>query len=292
MHRKQIRRRRATALGLIALSFVLLTIYFGETTSGVLHSVQRGAMEVVSPLQDLASGAIKPARDLVNWFGDSFEAKDENEQLERDLRDARLRLARLEQAAAENEQLRALTDFRRSEAFPDGMQPVTARVIVRSPTEWFGRVTIDKGKSSGIRVNQPVIANGALAGRVTSVSGHAAQITLLTDSSSGVAGMISGKRIVGVVRPRAGGEAAAGELMLGFIRQTGTIREGNMVVTAGTVDDPTKIASLFPAGIPIGRVAAVNLEERELYGRVRVEPFVDMQELDIVQVLTRRGGRS
>ncbi|MBI4897304.1 MAG: rod shape-determining protein MreC [Actinobacteria bacterium] len=286
-NRKQIRRRRFTALGLIVVSIALLTAYFNEAASGALHSIQRGAMEVLSPLQDLASGAIKPARDLVNWVGDSFDAKSENKKLKRQLTDARIQAARLQQADSENKKLRALVGFNESDRFPGGRSPVVARVIVRSPTDWFARVTIDKGSSAGVRVNQPVIADGALAGKVTSVSGHAAQVTLLTDSSSGVGAVVSGKNILGIVQTGSGGEVGAEDLQLSYIRQRGTIRVGNMVVTSGTVSDPALVKSLFPAGIPIGSVSKVDLEERQLYGRVHLTPFADMRDLRIVEVLTR-----
>ncbi|MGH2905999.1 MAG: rod shape-determining protein MreC [Solirubrobacterales bacterium] len=290
-NRKQIRRRRATAVGLVALSFVLLTAYFNEAAGGALHSIQRGAMEVLSPLQSLASGAIKPARDAVNWVGDSVHAKGENDDLKRQLTDARIQEARLEQAATENQQLRNLVKFNETDAFPAGRTPISARVIVRSPTEWYGRVTINKGSSSGVHVNQPVIADGALAGRVTSVSPHAAQVTLLTDSTSGVAATVSGKNILGIVKTGAGGQAGADDLQLTYIRQRGTIRVGNMVVTSGTVVDPSLVKSLFPPGIPIGSVSKVDLEERQLYNRVHIKPFVDMHDIQIVEVLAKKGGR-
>lgn len=288
-NRQKIRRRRATALGLIGISIALLTVYFGETTSGVLHTIQRGAMEVLSPLQDLANGAVKPARDLVNWVGDSFDAKSENKQMKRDLTDARIQAARLLRADSENKQLRALLDFNQGDTFPSGRKPVVAHVIVRSPTEWFGRVTIDKGSSSGVRVNQPVIADGALAGKVTSVSGHAAQVTLLTDSASGVASMVAGKSILGIVKTGAGGSAGTGDLQLAYIPQRGAIRLGNIVVTSGTVSEPNQVDSLFPAGIPIGEISEVNGEERRLYGRVHLKPFVDMRDVQILEVLTAKG---
>ena len=47
------------------------------------------------------------------------------------------------------------------QGFPQGTQPVTARVIARSPTVWYSSIKIDKGSSDGVRVNQPVIAAGS-----------------------------------------------------------------------------------------------------------------------------------
>jgi len=289
-NRKQIRRRRATAIGLVGVCIVLLTAYFNEATGGVLHSIQRGAMEVLSPLQNLASGAIKPARDAVNWVGDSIHAKGENDTLKRELADARIQQARLEQASSENQQLRSLVKFNDSNQFPSGYSTVAARVIVRSPTEWYARVNINKGSSSGIRLNQPVIADGALAGKITTVAPNSSQVTLLTDSSSGVAATIASKSILGVVKTGAGGEAGADDLLLNYIRQRGTIQVGDMVETVGTVSAPSLVDSLFPPGIPIGSVSKVDTEERQLYNRVHLKPFVDMHNIQIVEVLVKKRG--
>jgi rod shape-determining protein MreC len=289
--RRQIRRRRLTAGGLVALCLLIVTMYFGEAAGGALHTMQRGAMEVLSPLQSLASGAVKPFRDGVGWIGDSVDAKGENKKLRMQLADARIEQARLQQAATENSQLRALLGFKDSGTFPAGRSTVTARVIARSPTEWYGRVTINAGSSKGVRVNDPVIAagdqRGALVGRVTTVAGNAAQVTLLTDSTSGVAAVIAKRNILGVVKPGAGGEAGAEDLQLLYLLQRGAIRVGDMVVTSGTVEDPEKVDSIYPAGIPIGSVSRVEPEERRLYGRVHLEPFADMRDVQLVLVLTR-----
>lgn len=290
MQKNQIRRRRLTALALFALSIVLLTAYFSEGAGGALHALQRGAMEVVSPMQRLASGATKPLRDLVSWVGDSFDAKNENKQLRKDLLDARIATARLANAEQENEQLRKLAAFDKSDAFPEGRRPLGARVIVRSPSAWYARVTIDKGRGDGVRVNQPVISGDGLVGRVTTVAPSASQVTLITDAASGVAAIVPGPRILGIVRSRAGGEATADDLLLDFIRQRGELRPRQQVLTAGTVSTPDEVPSVFPAGIPIGEITAVDPEERDLYQRVHMRPYADMRSLQLVQVLVSSGG--
>lgn len=289
MQKNVIRRRRLTALALFALSIVLLTAYFSETAGGALHALQRGAMEVISPLQKLAGGAFKPVRDLTDWVGDSVDAKKDNEQLRKDLLDARVRAARLANAEQENTQLRKLAEFDDSDAFPAGRRPLGARVIVRSPSAWYGKVTIDKGRGDGIRLNQPVISGDGLVGRVTTVAPNVAQVTLITDSSSGVAAIVPGPRILGIVRARAGGEATAEDLLLDFIKQRGELRPGEQVVTAGNVSDPDDVPSVFPAGIPIGEITDVDPEERDLYQRVHMRPYADMRSLQLVQVLIPSG---
>jgi rod shape-determining protein MreC len=112
----------------------------------------------------------------------------------------------------------------------------------------------------------------------------------LTDSSSGVAALIAKRNILGVVKTGAGGEAGAEDLQMVFIQQRGAIRKGDMVVTSGTVEDPSRVDSIFPAGIPIGAVTEVVPEVRQLFKRVHLDPYADMRDVQIVQVLTR-GGR-
>jgi rod shape-determining protein MreC len=80
--RKTIRRRRAVFGTLVLASLALLTVWFGEPVGGgALHALQRGAQEVLSPIQTGASRALKPFRDAVGWTGDTLAAKGENERL-------------------------------------------------------------------------------------------------------------------------------------------------------------------------------------------------------------------
>src|ERR687891_1981262 len=96
MHDKAVRRRRAVLAVLVILSLFLLTAYFGESSGGGLHAVQRGAMEVLAPIQEGANRALKPFRDLFGWFGDTLDAKDERDRLKAERDRLRQDLARKE----------------------------------------------------------------------------------------------------------------------------------------------------------------------------------------------------
>src|SRR3954464_7222833 len=75
MHDRAVRRRRAVLVVLVAASLILLTAYYGESSDGRLHSVQRGAMSTLAPIQEGASRVLKPFRDLFGLFGDTLHAK-------------------------------------------------------------------------------------------------------------------------------------------------------------------------------------------------------------------------
>ena len=234
MYRKQVRRRRAVLVLLVVVSLVLLSTHFSEGSGGPLHGVQRGVATVLGPLEEGADRALKPVRDMSDWFGETFDARGENEELRDEVADLRQRVAKAESAVGENKELRDLVKLGPAGGI-QGRQAVAARVIGRSPTVWYSTVTIDRGSSSGVGVNDPVITGDGLAGRITD-----------TD-----------------------------------------IDEDQMVVTSGW--RAGHLTSLFPAGIEIGKVTEATVDEQETYQRVHVRPFVDLREMEIVQVLTEPG---
>jgi rod shape-determining protein MreC len=281
--KKVVRRRRAALAVSVGLSIALLTVYFGESGQGALHALQRGAQEALAPIETGASRALKPLRDFLGWAGDSLDAKSENEKLRDELEGLRQQLAQAQTARRDAAELRGLVGLQRQDGFPQGTEPVTARVIARSPTVWYSSVKIDKGSSDGIRRDQPVVAAGGLAGKVTRVTGGTAEVTLITDGSSAVSAQVVPAGATGIVRPEVGNPR---DLLLDFVQKGKRVTEGTTVVTSGFTS--SRVESLFPRGIPIGRVTKVDLDEIELYQRVHVAPFADLRRLDYLQVLTAK----
>jgi rod shape-determining protein MreC len=286
VYRKQVRRRRAVLVVLVTVSLILLSTQFSEGSGGPLHAVQRTIATVLSPLEEGAERALKPARDMFDWFGETFEARGENEELHDEVADLRDRVAEAESAVGENKELRALLKLGPSGGI-EGRQPVTARVIGRSPTVWYSTVTIDRGSSSGIHNDDPVITGDGLAGRVTETTSGTSQVTLITDHRSAVSAKVLPNGPSGVITPEVGDP---GRLLLDFIEEDREVEEGRMVVTAGW--RAGRLTSLFPYGIEIGKVTDATIDEQETYQRVHVQPFVDVREMEIVRVLTEPDGAS
>ncbi|MGZ5311802.1 MAG: rod shape-determining protein MreC [Solirubrobacterales bacterium] len=285
MYRKQVRRRRAVLLLLVVASLTLLSLYFREGSEGPFHRAQRGVAAALGPFEEVADRALKPARDFVNWFDETFEARGENEKLREDLAEARDQLAEAQAAAQQSGELAKLRELTGGGLIPPGREGVTARVIGRSPTLWYSTVTIDKGTSAGLRVNDPVVAADGLAGRVSATTKGTAQVTLITDLESSVTGRVLPAGASGVV------EATAGEpeeLFLNYVQRGDEVAEGQMVVTAGYASGT--LDSLFPPGIPVGEVIEATVEEKQAYQRVRLEAFADLRDMEFVQALVETGG--
>lgn len=280
MYRKQVRRRRALLVLLVVAALVLLSTQFSESEGGPLHSMQRAVASAFAPLEEGATRALKPARDLINWVDETFQARGENEDLRSELQELRTQLAQAQSAEGENEQLRKLLGLGRQGTLA-GYEPVTARVIGRSPTVWYSTVNIDKGSSAGVEVNDPVVTGDGLAGRITDVTRGTAVVTLITDDRSAVSARVLPDGPQGVAEPEVGDPS---DLLLDFIDKSQLIERGQMLVTAGWSNGA--ISSAFPPGIPIGKVSETTVGEQQAYQRVHVTPYADIRELDFVQVAT------
>ncbi len=281
MYGKTVRRRRIVLVLLVVLSIILLTAYFGESSGGGLHSVQRGFMTVVSPIQDGANTVLKPVRGAVGWFGEMLKAKDERNKLRHEL--AQLRKAVVAERSGRRTALeqRDIDNVDRHAQLA-GYKLVSAEVVLESASIWYETVDINKGSSEGIEVNNPVINGEGLVGKVTAVAPETAQVSLITDSKVYVSARISGRRAAGMIQPKVGNPS---DLLLQYLPSDTKASEGELVETSGTVENGFE--SLFPPGIPIGTITSI---ESESPYSVNVRPAVELHGLDHVQVMSAGPG--
>jgi rod shape-determining protein MreC len=279
---KTVRRRRAVLALLVALSLILLTAYFGESRSGGLHRLQSDFLTVVSPIQDAANKGLKPVRDLFGWFGSTLHAKSQNGELRKQNERLRRELTAKQSSEVSYRELLKLYHLDNTLSIAD-YDPVTATVVYQSPNIWYSQVTIDRGSSSGVRVNDPVIDGEALVGKVTRVASDGALVSLITDSEVEVTAKINATGAVGILQPQVG---EPGRLLMQYLSSNDPVARGDYVVTSGTVS--SKGDSLYPRGIPIGQVTSVD--EQSPFKSVKVSPLANLHSLDVVQVLTHSSG--
>ncbi|MGZ4270916.1 MAG: rod shape-determining protein MreC [Solirubrobacteraceae bacterium] len=290
MYDKTVRRRRLVLGLLVACSLILLTAFFGESSGGGLHAVQRGVLEVVSPIQDGASRVLKPVRDLFGWAGDTFKAKGEVKALRKERDALRAQAVQAQADVRENAQLKAQLNLNESTGIAaDG--PVQARVTGQNPSLWYSQIQINKGSSDGVHVNQPVVTGAGLIGRVREVGSSVAVVSLITDQDMKVGGRVNessrgGGGINGIVQVDAGQPT---DLVLTGISASDVVTRGQTIVTTGTLSKVGRYPSPYPPNIPIGRVTKVDDIGSDSQ-KVHIAPFAHLRRLEIVEVLTKPGG--
>ena len=274
-------KRRLVAAVLALVSLAMITVYFREADDGPMHEVQSVAASVLHPFEVGAERLARPFRDAYGWLSDLFNAREENERLQEQIRELTNQAIQNRTAATELARLQALLDYTSSDTFPVDYGYVGAAVLSDPPSRFEQRIVISVGSSDGVLVNAPVVTEQGLVGKVTRVTRDISRVTLLTDRESAVSAFDVQTEASGLIRHGAG-EA----LILDRVPKEQRVEPNDTVVTSGRVFG--QLPSVYPRNIPIGIVTSVGQTDLDVHQQIQVEPFVDFSSLDSVLVLVRK----
>jgi len=264
----------------VLVSLVLITLSFRSGEDGPVTSIQSAGSTVLRPFAVGFERVAQPFRDGYGWAESLLDARSDAERLRIENRELRQRAIQSEFARQENEYLRRLLTYLDSPRFPGDFDPVAAEVIGRPAGAFTQAIVVAAGSDNGIRVNDPVVTADGLVGLVTRVTPDTARVQLLTDEEAAVSAIDLRTSAPGIVRHARGTRET---LVLDRVRKQDRVKVGDEVVTAGW--RASGLSSLYPKGIPIGKVTSVGQTDTDLFQQVQVDPFVDFGALDAVLVL-------
>jgi rod shape-determining protein MreC len=263
------KHRRAVILGttLIA-SFLLMTLQVRHDPA-VVAFTRQAVLMAVSPVIKVTAVVLGSVGQVWQDYIDLRTVRKENLQLRREAAIRERRVSQLEEQALETQRLQGLLAIRDASR----ADFLAARVVGRDTSNWFKTILIDRGSSVGIRRNLPVIAPDGLVGRVLEVTPTLSKVQLLTDPVSAAGGLVQRTRVAGIVF----GNLEAG-LVVRYLPQLADVAVGDEMITSG-------LGGVFPKGIPVGRVVAVERRSGALFQEATLQPKVDLSRLEEVLIL-------
>jgi rod shape-determining protein MreC len=269
-------RGRLLLLVFLGLCIVLITLDFRQGEGGPIDKAREISSAIVEPIQRGFTKVFRPVGDFFSSIGELGSLRAENARLESALSAAENQVDEAETIAAENARLRELFALDESWA---SMDKVTAEVINRVPSNYRWIVEINKGAEDGVRPDMAVITEDGLAGKVTRVDGNSSTVLLLIDSQGAASAKIEGAGFIASISGNGVGEP----LSLELVDPDVNVDVGDQVLTS------SYNGGIYPPNIPIGEVTFVNANTAALQQDIDVEPYVDFQSIDFVQVLLESG---
>ncbi len=196
-------------------------------------------------------------------------------ELRGSLAQASLQISLNEEAVRENKRLRSALGFEP----PSGYRLMPAEVISVSGYRLPITAVINRGAKDSVYVNQPIINQQGLIGRVTDITTDFATVQLLTDPANRVAARVESSREMGIVRYVSGST-----MILDNFPVHGAVAVGDTIVSSG-------LGGVYPPGLRVGIVASVQRGEHEPFARVTLEPvanFHSIEELFLLRPDDRR----
>lgn len=213
---------------------------------------------------------LAPVTAVVGWWDRGIGTYWENQLLRARLTRVQVEIDAAASEALENARLRRLLHLTERHPF----ELVAARVVGRSLDRLGGSLTLDKGQEDGILPNRAILTPDGLVGRVERTTARSARVLTLLHRDCALAARVERSRVDGVLRWDFGDQPA---LNLLYISSQEDIKVGDRVVTSG-------LGGIFPAGLRVGTVARVGLDENGLMKEIVVRPTVDFRSLEEVLV--------
>ncbi|MEI7760962.1 MAG: rod shape-determining protein MreC [Thermoleophilia bacterium] len=279
-------RRRIVVGLLVVLALVLITFSFRTPDSGPVAAAERAAAGALRPFTIAGERVAQPFHDVFGWADSLLSARSDTKRLQAENEALRQQVIQNQFAANDNDKLKALLAFRDGPRFPDDYTGLAAAVIAR-PTESFQQaVVVAVGSSDGVALDAPVVTADGFLGRVTRVYAHSSRVTLLSDEQFAVSALDVRSGAAGIVKH---GRASASTLIFDRVPKKLKVSIGDTIVTAGWRS--SKLASLYPKGIPIGHVTSVGQADTDLWKQVQIESFAGFDRVDAVLVLVLKDGK-
>lgn len=267
-------RRTVVLASAVLFSFLLMTMEV-RREENLTPFLKRLLLESVSPFLKATRYVKQTAQETWDNYVDLRFVRQENRHLHEEIEALQTRLRVLEEARGENQRLKTLLGLRESLSFT----VAPAGVVGKDATNWFHSVLIDRGSRHGIERHMAVIAPGGLVGQVVEVTPSSARVQLITDPVSSVGALLQSSRVTGLLVG-----AQSGRLRIRYLPIRAEVRAGEVVVTSG-------LGGVYPKGILVGKVVAVDRRSGALFQEATVEPGIDFSRLEEVLIVTGKGSR-
>ncbi|MET0486615.1 MAG: rod shape-determining protein MreC [Candidatus Rokuibacteriota bacterium] len=263
--------RAIVLLGTVAVvCLLLLTLQMRGYTA-----VATDALAVVTtPIQSTLARINRSAVGVWSTYRDWKNVRAENRRLRDEAQQLRVEALQVTETIEENRRLRRLLALKA--AMP--LETLSGEIIAREWGGWVRSLTVNRGRSDHVSRMTAVIAPDGLIGRVVDVRPGASVVQVLIDPASTVGAHAVRSRTAGIVE----GEPR-GTMRFKYMARDGAgLEVGDLVVTSGS-------GGLFPRGIPIGRVRAIDDRGSALFHYAQLAPAVDFARIDEVLLIVGEG---
>ena len=253
-------------IALVAIILLIVLAAFSASGRNTGDGLFRTAL---SPVAGFLHSVQKEVGDFFVRVFTPSEVQEENERLRETVLLQEQKLALLDETEKENARLSELLNF--AESNPD-MHFVTASVIGRDSNPYIDTITLNAGSRSGVTEKMAVITPDGVVGRVSEVGPNWCRVKTMCDEKMRISVMVQRTRDEGML---GGLYLEDGEILgtlLYYLPGKADVRTGDTIRTSG-------IGGLFPKGLYVGTVIAVNEEGRGTHDAI-VSMDIDFLHLE------------
>jgi rod shape-determining protein MreC len=267
-------RRSRLVLGvLLIIAIALITLDFRDGGASPARNV--GA-DIFGPVERVTHDVTNPVASLFDSItgGPSAQSTIANLQHENAALRAQLSSAQLSKTA--RQQLAKLLQV------DAGGYRIMAANVIAAGGDYSDTVTLDVGRSDGIKRDETVLNGSGFVGTVIQVSEDTSTVLLADDASAVIGVQLEGSGEIGAVTGTGRSMSGSAMLRLTLFDANAVLEPGQQVDTYASVGDQPEVP-----GVPVGTVVSVHSSPGSLTQTALVRPFVDFTALGVVGVVVQ-----
>jgi rod shape-determining protein MreC len=242
------------------MAALISLVQINSARNGRPNAFSAGVTAIADAIGTGIAATFSAVRGVAGGIGELPKLRSQNERLAAE--NARLRdeNASLREALSKQPDLEALS--RVSARNPGG---VPAQTIGYDPENQSRTVTLNRGTLAGVHLNDGVLGDDGVVGRVVALEPFQSTVLLLTDPTSKIPAVVQRGRWWGIAT------GTGSSVRLEFVSQDARLRPGDLVETGE--------GRSFHAGVPIGRIVSISHPEGALYQTALIAPAVALGRL-------------
>jgi rod shape-determining protein MreC len=251
-------RQGPSALTKLVLCTALALFLMAADARFTMTQPLRAAMAtLLLPAVRLLDLPVAGWRAAADYAGGLQSALSQVQGLEARLAQQAERSSRVERLTQENERLRALLALRPAIT----VKSQAAEVLYEAPDPFSRKVFLDRGSQHGIVAGSPVINEDGVLGQVTRVYPLSSEVTLLVDKDAAIPVLNARTEH----RSAAFGGGTGHTMELRFMAGNDDVQTGDVLTTSG-------VDGVYPAGLQVARVTAVDRRSDSAFARITLAP--------------------
>lgn len=270
--------RNLSIIACIVLIFSILAVNTVQPREN-LTLPEKGLRIVATPFQFMFKGIGDGVNGFFSYFNDKGELRQENETMKKQISQLNMELAEMDEIRMENVRLKGLLEYKIETTGQYNLK--MAEIIAENNNNLQHTITLNMGSQDGIITGMSVVNPNGLIGRISAVLPNSSEVMLLTDRESAVGARVrSTREAIGVVE---GDGSSSGMLQLIHLQHDADIYVGDEIITSG-------LDNIFPSGVRIGEVTAIEYGSSGLTKTAYIRPYVNFLNLEDVFVVLNSGG--
>lgn len=261
------------------LGIIIAALLLGAVIASVAHSgnspLSTAVVTVTRPLQQISTNLSNYLDGFCDYFRSAEALKGENAELKQKIADYQGELADYENIK------RTLSVYEEflgvKEEHPD-YQFCSAEVLSQNTDSVYSSIILNKGESSGIKVNDPVIYGKNLVGTVESVTPFSCTVITISNPKFSAAVYETRSNEIGFVTGFDDGVKTNICKMPG-LKKDSAVAEGGVICTLG-------IGGKLPKDLIVGTVSEIGKSKQDISYFAQIESNIDIDEIKGAFIIT------